>query len=57
VTAHWSVRDVMNHITTWENEALKALPVIMEGKRLPRYMGIDAFNAREQERKRHLSLE
>jgi len=53
---HWSTRDVMAHITTWEEEARKALPLVLEGKPLPRYMGIDAFNAREQERKRHLSL-
>lgn len=53
---HWSTRDVMAHIITWENEALKALPLILEGKPLPRYMGIDAFNAREQEHKRHLPL-
>ena len=36
---------------------MKALPVILEGKPLPRYMGIDAFNARKQEGKRHLFLE
>ncbi len=54
---HWSVRDVMAHVTTWEEEALKALPLILERRPLPRYMGIDAFNAREQERKQHLSLE
>jgi len=53
---HWSTRDVMAHIATWEEEALKALPLILEGKPLPRYMGIDAFNAREQARKRHLPL-
>ena len=54
---HWSTRDVMAHVTTWDEEARKALPLILEGKPLPRYMGIDAFNAREQEHKRHLSLE
>lgn len=53
---HWSVRDVLAHVTTWEEEALKALPLILEGKRPPRYGGIDAFNAREQERKRAFSL-
>lgn len=53
----WSIRDVMAHIATWDEEARKALPLILEGKSLPRYMGIDAFNAREQERKRYLSLE
>jgi len=54
---HWSVRDVMAHVATWNEEAIKALPVILEDKPLPRYMGIDAFNAREQERKQYLSLE
>ena len=53
----WSVRDVLTHVTTWEEESLKALPLVLAGKPLPRYGNIDAFNAREQERKRHLSLE
>jgi len=57
---HWSIRDVLAHIATWEEEALKVLPLILEGKPIPRYIrygGIDAFNAHEQERKRHLLLE
>ena len=57
---HWSIRDVMAHIATWEEEALKVLPLILEGKPIPRYTkygGIDVFNALEQERKRHLPLE
>lgn len=56
---HWSIRDLLGHITTWENEALISLPVILEGKPLPRYAssgGIDAFNAREQDRKRRMTL-
>lgn len=53
----WSVRDVLAHIATWEGEFLKAAPIILEDKPLPRYGGIDAFNAREQERKHDLSLE
>ena len=56
----WSVRDLLAHVATWEEEALKALPVIVEGGPLPRYAsvgGIDAFNARQQEAKRHLGLE
>ena len=60
VVGPWSVRDVMAHITTWEEEALKSLPLILKGKSLPRYSsqygGIDAFNALEQERKRDFSL-
>jgi hypothetical protein len=60
VTGRWSVRDVIAHVTTWEEEALKHLPVVLEGRRPPRYSvkygGIDAFNALTTEQKRHLSL-
>lgn len=59
VTGHWSVRDLMAHVATWE-EALHALPIIVDGGRLPKYAsqgGIDAFNARNQEAKRELSLD
>ncbi len=55
----WSVKDVLAHITTWEEEALKYLPLIAEGGRPPRYAaegGIDAFNARMTEQKRGMSL-
>jgi len=56
----WSIRDIMVHITTWEEEALKALPLIinrMPVHRYTRYGGIDGFNGQEQERKRHHSIE
>jgi hypothetical protein len=60
VQGRWSVRDILAHVTTWEEEALTHLPLILEGGRPPRYSttygGIDAFNARMTERKRHLSL-
>ncbi len=60
VTGDWSVKDIIAHVTTWEEEALKHLPSILEGKRPPRYKdmygGIDAFNARISEQKRKLSL-
>jgi hypothetical protein len=53
VTGEWSLKDVLAHVTTWEEEALKALPVILEGGRTPRYSteygGIDAFNALKHE--------
>lgn len=52
VVGHWSLRDLLVHITSWEEEALKAIPVILEGRRLPRYSqlygGIEAFNAKTQ---------
>ena len=57
IVGRWSLRDVLCHITTWEEEFLKVLPLILAGQPLPRYGGIDAFNDREQERKRGLSLD
>lgn len=61
LTGQWSVRDILGHITTWEEESLKALSLILEGERLPSYSrlydSIDAFNGRERERKSSLSLE
>jgi hypothetical protein len=49
VTGAWSVRDLIAHVTWWEEEALKHLPLILDGGTPPRYSatygGIDAFNA------------
>ena len=59
VMDHWSVRDILAHVTTWEEEALKYLPLILTGGRPPRYIqygGIDAFNAQMTEQKRGLPL-
>lgn len=60
VTGSWSVRDILTHVTTWEQEALKYLPVILRGERPPRYSamygGINAFNALATERTRALPL-
>jgi hypothetical protein len=60
VVGDWSVKDIIAHVTWWEEEALRHLPVIMAGDRPPRYSvtygGIDAFNAMMAERKRDLSL-
>ena len=46
-------------MTTWEEEALKHLPLILTGGTPPRYSvtygGLDAFNALMTEQKRHLS--
>jgi uncharacterized protein (TIGR03083 family) len=55
----WSVRDVLAHITTWEEQTLEHLPTIMAGGRTPKYLtfgGIDAFNGMMTEKKRGLSL-
>ena len=60
VTDDWSVKDILAHVTTWEEEAIKHLPHILEGGRPPRYSvrygGIDAFNAQMTEQKRGLLL-
>src|SRR4029077_9052598 len=60
VTGAWSVRDTLAHVTTWEEEALEHLPLILKGGTPPRYSvrygGIDAFNAHMTEQKRSLSL-
>ena len=48
VIGDWSVKDILAHIIAWEEEALKYLPLIAQGKRPLRYSvtygGIDAFN-------------
>ncbi|HET9682749.1 MAG TPA: DinB family protein [Gemmatimonadaceae bacterium] len=60
VTGAWSVRDIIAHVTWWEEEALAHLPLIRDGGRPPRYSvkygGIDAFNAMMTEKRRALSL-
>jgi hypothetical protein len=60
VVADWSVKDIIAHVTSWEEEAIKHLPVILDGKTPPRYSvtygGIDAFNARTIGLNRRLSL-
>lgn len=60
VTGDWSVKDILAHVSCWEEETLHHLPHILQGGRPPRYSvlygGIDAFNAQMVERKRSLSL-
>lgn len=59
VVGEWSVRDLLAHVSIWEEEALKYLPLIVSGGTPPRYAsfgGIDAFNALMIEQKRALPL-
>jgi uncharacterized protein (TIGR03083 family) len=60
VTGAWSVRDLIAHVTWWDEEAITHLPLALTGQPLPRYSqvygGIDAFNALMTEQKRGLSL-
>jgi uncharacterized protein (TIGR03083 family) len=61
VTGEWSVRDLIAHITWWEEESLKHLPLILDGGRPERYSvrygGIDAFNAVMTRQRQDLCLE
>ena len=59
VIGEWSVKDSLAHVTTWEEEALKYLPLILTGGNPPGYIqsgGIDAFNAQMAEQKRDMEL-
>ena len=60
VTGTWSVKDIVAHVTVWEDEALAHLPVVLAGKRPPRYSvthgGINAFNLQMTQRNRSLAL-
>jgi hypothetical protein len=61
VVGDWSIRDLIVHVAIWEEEALKHLPLILEGKRPPRYSivygGIDAFNAQSMAAMASLTLD
>jgi len=61
VTGDWSIKDILAHVTTWEEEALRMMPIILEDKTPPRYAeaygGLNAFNAAMAEQKRGLSLD
>lgn len=60
VTGDWSVKDILAHVTTWEEEALRMLPLILDGQTPPRYAdlygGLNAFNAQMSAQKRDLPL-
>jgi hypothetical protein len=54
------VKDIIAHVTSWEEEALTHLPVILAGGKPPRYSvthgGINAFNAQTTARNRDVPL-
>src|SRR5579871_4139807 len=59
VMGGWSVKDTLAHVTIWEEEALKYLPVIINGEKPPRYTrygGIDGFNAQMVAQRQSLAL-
>jgi len=60
VTGNWSIKDIIAHVTVWEEESLAHLPHIAAAERTPKYSdtygGIDAFNALKTEEFQKLSL-
>jgi hypothetical protein len=56
VVGDWSVKDILAHVVIWEEETLKALPLMIDGKQPPRYGGVDRFNAEQSALKRGLTL-
>lgn len=60
VVGDWSVKDLLGHITTWEEESLTHLPAILESRRIPTYSqlhgSLDRFNAKSFEEKRAVPL-
>ena len=55
------MRDILAHVTWWEEEALKYLPVLLAGGRPPKYSvmygGLDAFNAMMTEKMKDMTLD
>lgn len=60
VCGEWSIKNIISHVTCWEQESLKHLPIILAGGSPPRYSttygGIDAFNAIEMEKRKDLDI-
>ena len=59
VVVQWSVRDLIGHVTTWEQEAIQALRRHLSNgdvKALVTWTDVDGLNAGESARKRALSL-
>lgn len=61
VVEGWSVKDILAHITTWEEEGLHHLPTVAMGKKPPTYASqygsLDGFNALKFEENRKRSLD
>jgi hypothetical protein len=61
VVEQWSVKDILAHITTWEEEGLHHLPTVAAGKKPPTYASqygsLDGFNALKFEQNSKRSLD
>ena len=52
----WSVKDILGHVTTWEEVTIDNLDLIMQGRPAKDYGDVDAYNREEAVRKSLLSL-
>jgi hypothetical protein len=61
VVEQWSVKDILAHITTWEEEGLHHLPTVAQGRKAPtyasKYGSLDGFNALKFEENQRRSLD
>ncbi|MBM3944422.1 MAG: ClbS/DfsB family four-helix bundle protein [SAR202 cluster bacterium] len=57
VAGDWSVKDVLGHVTTWEEEMMKAVQRRKKGGYVRHRGGVEGYNATESGRKRSLPLQ
>ena len=61
VVEQWSVKDILAHITTWEEEGLHHLPTVAQGRKpltyASKYGSLDGFNALKFEENQRRSLD
>ncbi len=56
VVGHWSTKDLLGHVTTWEAEMMANVQRVVDGLEMKRYPDIDAFNADTSAAKRAMSV-
>jgi hypothetical protein len=57
VVGHWSVKDLLGHVTTWEAEMMANVQRVVDGLEMKPYPDLDAFNADASAAKRTMSVE
>ena len=59
VVGSWSVKDLIGHVATWDQEAVRALRRFLadrDANALTTWTDVDGFNAREADRQRETTL-
>lgn len=55
VVGDWSAKDLLGHVTTWEEEALQALTALVDGRRSLGYRRVNRLNAERVGRKKDMA--